>query len=269
VKRLLLILLLLPLSGMPAHAQGVERILALSPHVCEILYAIGAGDEVVGGVDYCDYPSAAKRLPRVGSYLQVYVEQALRTHPTMAIALQEDLPGMQQLARHGVKIVASYPKSVEGMIVDVRRLGRLTGHQAGATRLADSLQQRLDALRSRQQGRAPVPAFYEVWSDPILTCGKPNFITDLLAEAGLHNVFADIDQDTPRVSIESVVRAHPRLILVPDERRAVVREKFWQRWLGSDIRVIAVTPDLLQRPGPRLLAGLEELQQAVRTEPKP
>jgi len=266
VKRIVFFLvLLLPMQGMAA-----ERILALSPHACEILYAIGAGDEVVGGVDYCDYPEAAKRLPRVGNYLQVYVEQALRMHPTLAIALQADLPGMQQLAQHGVKIVASYPQSVEGMIADVRRLGEVTGHQAEATRLADSLQQRLDALRSRQQGASVNEAFYEIWSEPLLTCGKPNFITDLLAEAGLHNVFADVDQDSPRVSVESVMRAKPRIILIPgDQQRVAERRQFWQRWLGSNIRVIRVSPDLLQRPGPRLLDGLEALQQAVRAESAP
>lgn len=266
MKRLLVGCLLL--LAWPAFAIASERILALSPHICEILYAIGAGDEVVGAVDYCDYPKQAKSLPRVGSYLRVYVEKALRTRPTLAIALQKDLPGMQQLAAHGVRIVTSDPHSVEGMIADVRRLGEMTGHRPQAYALADRLQHRLDAVRSRQKGHAVINAFYEIWSQPLLTCGRSSFITALLAAVGLHNVFADVDTETLHVDVEGVMRAKPRIIVVSGGKdRVKQRRKFWKRWLGKDIRVIGVNPDLFQRPGPRLLDGLETLQWEVSTQP--
>ena len=265
MRILLFLLLLLPAQAM---AAGAPRILALSPHICEILYAIGAGDEVVGAVDHCDYPVQAKRLPRVGSYLQVYVEEALRTRPTLAIALDGNLPGMSQLAAHGVRIAISNPHSVEGMIADVRRLGELTGHRARAYRLADALQQRLEAIRRRQQGHPALRVFYEIWTQPLITCGKSSFITNLLDIDGLHNVFAGIDQETVRVSVESVVRAKPRIVLVPaGGHRLAARRRFWQRWLGKDVRVMAVNANRVQRPGPRLLAGLEQLQREVPVQP--
>lgn len=265
IRALLFALLLLPAHAM---AAGMPRILALSPHICEILYAIGAGNEVVGAVDYCDYPRAAKRLPRVGNYLQVYVEAALRTRPTLAIALDKNIPGLRQLEARGVRIAVSDPHSVEGMIADVRRLGELTGHRARANRLADALQRRLDAVRRRQQGHPVLRVFYEIWPQPLITCGKSSFITNLLDIDGLHNVFAGVDRETVRVSVESVVRARPRIVLIPTGgHRLAARRRFWQHWLGMGVRVMAVNENLLQRPGPRLLDGLEALQREVAAQP--
>lgn len=96
-----------------------------------------------------------------------------------------------------------------------------------------------------------------------MTAGGRSFITDLMREAGLANVFADSPVETLRVNVESVLRAHPAFIIVPLEKRTLAsRRAFWRRWL-PDARVIGVNPDLLHRPGPRLLDGLERLQRAV------
>lgn len=265
MKLRILILLGILLSASPAMAG--ERILALTPHVCEILFAIGAGEDVVGAVEYCDYPEAAKSIPRVGGYRQVYAEPALRAEPTLAIALEENLPGLSVLKQHGVRVLTSYPQSVEGMIAEVRRLGEITGHKLKADELADRLQLRLEVVRQHQKQHPPVGTFYEIWTDPLLTCGGVNFISALLEEVGLHNVFADVALDTPRISIESVVRARPELIVIPGEKRNIdERRTFWQHWLGPDIRIIEVDPDLMHRPGPRLLDGLEALQRAVQEQ---
>jgi len=117
---------------------AAERILALSPHVCEMLYAIGAGDEVVGAVDYCDYPEAATRLPRVGSYTGINLEAALMLKPTMAI-ISGTSHQQAQLHQLGIRVVRSAPQSVDDVLADIRRLGRITGHAKQAKALADKM----------------------------------------------------------------------------------------------------------------------------------
>ncbi len=259
-----LFLLLAVLACTPAHAA--ERILALSPHVCEMLYAIGAGDEIVGGVDYCNYPEAAKHLPRVGSYTGINLEAALRLKPTMAVISATNAQ-KTQLEALGIRVIRSAPQSVDEVLADIRRLGRLTGHAKRAQALASSMQKRLNHLSNRH-GKQPIKVFYEVWNDPLQTVGGKGFINDLLQRAGLKNVFASIPLETPRINIEAVLHAAPDVIIIPSEHRDIAaRKRFWKQWLGDDIRIIVVNPDLMHRPGPRIIDGIEALEQALEADP--
>ncbi len=265
IMRLLFACALL-LPGLASAAQA-ERILALTPHACEMLYAIGAGSQLVGGVSYCDYPAEAKNLPRIGNYQRINVEAALRLKPDMAIVMSRNVAGAAILEKMGVSIVVSNPVSFETMFDDILKLGELTGHTAAAKGLVDRLRMRLQKVRSMKRPETAV--FYEVWHDPMITAGGPSFISDLIHQAGGRNIFADINVETPHVNVESVIRAKPELIVVPLERRNIAdRRAFWERWLGKGkVRFATINPDLLHRPGPRLLDGLEKLQQALQEKP--
>ncbi len=260
MKRLaLMVAMLLALAPSPAAA---ERILALTPHACEILFAIGAGSDVVGAVDYCDYPKASRLLPRVGSYAGINVEAALRLRPDMAIVMNEQVPGVDRLRALGVRVLASNPENLEEVFADIQRIGEAVGRGSAAARLVRGLRTRFVRLR-RERARPPVRAFYELWGSPLMTAGGRSFITDLMRDAGLDNVFAGTSAETVRVNVESVLRAHPSLIIVPLEHRSLAaRRAFWRRWLPK-ARVVGVNPDLLHRPGPRLLDGLEALVHAA------
>ncbi|MDQ6967305.1 MAG: helical backbone metal receptor [Mariprofundaceae bacterium] len=253
----LLVLLLCLCSTSPAFAS--ERILALAPHICEILYAIGAGKDVVGAVSYCDYPEEAKSLPRVGSYNRINVEAALALAPTMAIVSDEKMIGVQKLRSLGVKIVQSHPEQVDDVLLDIRHIGSAVGQRKRANQLADSLQKRLDKLDASMEN-LKTAVFYEIWPTPLLTAGKHTFINNVLQRIGLRNVFGDVELEAPRVNVEAVIAAKPKIIIIPSEKRDVAKRiRFWKKWLGEDIRVISVNPDLVHRPGPRLLDGMEYL----------
>jgi len=261
LKKLIVIALYI-CSANPAFAN--ERILALAPHICEVLYAIGAEKDVVGAVSYCDYPMDAKQLPRVGAYNRINVEAAIALAPTMAIVSDMQTPGIKQLEALGVKVIPSHPQKVDEVLADIRRLGLLTGHQQQANQLANNLQQRLDKLAI---DTSQTSVFYEIWADPLLTAGKHTFIDDVLRRIGLQNVFGDVELEAPRVNVEAVIAATPDVIIIPSEKRDVKkRTLFWHKWLGKDVRVIAVNPDLVHRPGPRLLDGMEYLSKALHPE---
>jgi len=259
MKRLFMLLCVL-LAASPAVAA--ERILALSPHACEILYAIGAGKEIVGAVDYCDWPPAASHLPRVGNYLGVHAEAALRLAPTLAVAFNAADPGLIPLKQHGMRVLVSDPRSLDDILRDIRRIGTATGHKRTAIALAKRLEKRIAAV-ARRVPVHKLPAFYEIWPHPMLTPGRDSFITDMMERAGFHNIFASVPGETARVNMEGIIRADPKVVIVPDEKRNfATRKAFWRKWLGHNIQVIRVSHDLLHRPGPRIVDGLDRLLAA-------
>ncbi|MDX8401935.1 MAG: cobalamin-binding protein [Mariprofundaceae bacterium] len=258
-------LLLLACWLAAAPAQAAERVLALAPHACEMMYALGAGDLLVGGVDYCDWPAAAKRLPRVGGYRRVDVEAALRLRPTLAVAMDGALPGLEKLRAFGVRVMVSNPQTLRGVLADMRRLADFVG-RADAPVLARQARElaRLEATRPMR----PVRVFYEIWPDPLMTAGGRTFLNDAIRLAGGVNVFGDLPMEAPRVNVEAVVRARPEVIVVPLEKRTLaVRRAFWRRWLPG-VRVIGVNPDLMNRPGPRLLDGVLRLRARLHAAVK-
>ncbi len=268
MKRLLLLLLIMSGTMLFSTAAMTAplRILALTPHACEMLYAIGAGPQIVGAVSYCDYPAEANKVPRVGSYVRINAESALRLKPDVAIVREHNVVGIEVLKKMGVKIIVSNPVSFETIFDDINLLGEISGHKAEAEVLTQQLNDRLQRIRDKKRSESTV--FYEVWHDPIITAGGPSFINDLIDEAGGKNVFSDINIETPHVNIESVVRANPSLIVIPLEKRDIEeRRAFWEKWLGKGrVSFVAINPDLLHRPGPRLLDGLELLQQALQEQ---
>jgi len=258
---LLLIVLLLPLSA------NAERILALSPHACEILAAIGAIDEMVGVVEYCDYPKSLERIPKVGGHNRIQVESAMVLEPTLAIVMNDGTKAVKKLRKLGVEIVASNPTNIKTMFSEIHRLGVLSGHAKEAETVVSKLQHQLNGLEALKR-KKETSVFYEIWSDPLMTAGGSSLIHDVLKRAGLKNVFEDIPQEGPRVNVEAVVRAAPHVIIIPAENRNILeREKFWKKWLGEDVMVISINADLLHRPTPRLIDGMEALMRKISELP--
>jgi ABC-type hemin transport system substrate-binding protein len=262
MMRLWLALLCL-LAWVPA-ARAEARVLALTPAACEMLYAIGAGPEIVGASEHCDYPAAARRLPRVADYRRLFVEPALRLKPTLAVTGAADLAGLASLKAAGVRVMLVHPASVRDVLDAMQALGEATGHVAGAGRAVAAMHRRLARIAVAAAG-PPMPVFYEDWSQPLLTEGGSSFITDALARIGARNVFGTMPMETLRTSVEEVVRARPQAIIVPGASPAMLakRRAFWRRWLPG-VPVLSVDANLMQRPGPRLVDGMAELQRRLQ-----
>ncbi len=265
--RLFWLLLSFFLASLPATAA--ERILALTPHACEMLYAIGAGEQMVGAGSACDYPLEATKQPRVGSHERINIEAALRLHPDLVVVMSRSVAGIDQLEAMGIAVVVSDPKSFEAIFADMRKLGELTGHAAEAVSVVNHLQKRLQKVRASRKGE--IPLFYEVWRDPLITVGGASFMNTLIHEAGGKNLFADVPLTAPHVSVESVIRAKPQVIVLPSKGSDLKeRQQFWESWLGKgSVRFVTIDPDLLSRPGPRLIDGLEQLQRALYQQAMP
>jgi len=255
-----------------------QRIVSLAPNVTELLFAAGAGDHVVGGVAFSDFPVKARDLPSVGSYTDVDVEAVLALHPDLVVAWRSgNRPDqLDQLARLGLPIYRTDPHALADIPAALRRLGQLTGRADRAEAAAQTFETGLTDLAASHRDARRVSVFYQVWDAPLMTVGGDHWIDRIITLCGGENVFTALHASTPKVSLEAVLATAPEVILAGgmagNEPRWLAQ---WQQW--PDLPAVraghlyAIDPDWLQRAGPRLLLGARAvcaaLDQARTTSP--
>lgn len=252
-----------------------RRIVSLSPHGTELLFAAGAGAHMVGTVAHSDYPDAATRIAQVGTYVAFDLERIAALRPDLVVAWSSgNGKALQRLAALGIPVYVTEPRSLEGIAASLERLGQLAGTSDVANGAAREFRSRLVRLRARYAQRDPVSVFYQVWRGPLFTLGGPHIFSRVAELCGGRNVFGGLDTLAPTVDLETVLAANPDAIVasgMAEERPDWLDD--WRRW--PQMRAVRsnhlffIPPDLLQRPTPRLLDGAEQLCVAlerVRTE---
>jgi iron complex transport system substrate-binding protein len=253
-----------------------QRVVSMAPSNTEILFAIGAGNQVVGRDTLSDYPEEAKKLPDIGStFDQLNTEQIVSLKPDLVLAAEINTPEqVKQLEDLGLTVYyLKNPVTLEEMYGNLDIVAQLTGHQKEAAALVDSLKKRVAAVDEKI---APLSSRFSVFyeldaTDPAkpYTAGKGTFITQLIDRAGGYNIAADLD-GYPQMSLEQVVAADPAFIILGDARYGVSPESIAQRpgWENLSAvkngNVLPFNDDLVSRPGPRLVDALEELAKLLR-----
>jgi iron complex transport system substrate-binding protein len=250
-------------------AAPATRIVSLAPHVTELLFAAGAGEQVVGTVEFSDYPPEAARIPRVGSYAALDIERILALRPTLVVGWQSgNGPVLERLRALGLTVYVTEPRRFEDVLRAIDDLGVLAGSAETAREETTGLRTRLAALQRRYAQAPAVSVFYQVWHQPLMTVGGSHLVTRIIETCGGRNVFADVDALAPAVNVEAVLAAVPEAIVASgmDEARPEWLDD-WRRWpqlpAVRDGHLFFIPPDLLQRPTPRLLDGAERLCVAV------
>lgn len=247
------------------HAPA-RRIVSLAPHVTELLYAAGAGNAVVGAVEYSDYPEAAKRLFRVGSGAGLDLEAIAALHPDLIVSWQSGNPlwQVERLAQLGFPVFVTEPRHIDDIADLLERIGRLTGTEKVAVKVAAEFHHHEAMLRDRYAGRRIVPVFYQVLDNSLLTVSGRHLISDVIQLCGGKNVFADLPGLTPHVDVESVLQKNPEVILASgyESLWPEWRER-WRHWpmlaaVAHD-NLFFIPPDLIERQSPRILQGAEQV----------
>ena len=251
--------------------RPAQRIVSLAPHTTEILFAIGAGEKIVGAVNYSDYPPAAKAIPRVGGYNNIDVERIVSLRPDLVVAWSSgnNPAQVEALERLGIRVFRNEPRRVPDVVATARRLGRLAGTAAQAQRFAQAFEVRYRRLQETYAGRQPVRLFYEIWNQPLLTINGQHLISDVIRLCGAVNVFAELPALVPQVDVEAVLAARPAIIVagsgMGQDRQAWLDA--WRRWPSLPAvarnQLYLIDADLLQRHGPRILDGAEALCAVV------
>lgn len=248
--------------------QPAQRIISLAPHLTELLFAAGAGAQIVATVDYSDYPPEALTIPRIGSNNAISYEAIVGLSPDLVLVWQSG-NGPQMIARLkalGLKVYVDAPAGLDDIATSIQRLGQLSGTAEQANQAVRQYQQKLLDLRRLHSGRRPLSVFYQVWDDPLLTLNGKHVISEVIRLCGGRNVFADAPALVPKLSVESVIAADPELIVASvTARRREQWLKDWQAWpmvaAVKSERLYFLPPDLLVRHSPRILAGVELLCQ--------
>jgi iron complex transport system substrate-binding protein len=249
-----------------ALAQPARRIVALAPHLTELVFAAGAGERLVGVSDWSDFPAAAKALPRVGDSAMLDLERIVALRPDLVLVWRDGSSAQQwqRLAASGLTVYAAQSTSLAHIAHTLRQFGTLAGTQPAAERRALAFEQQLRDLRARYAGRAPLKVFYQIWHQPLMTVNGRHVLTEALQVCGASNPFAALPALVPTVTAEAVLAADPDAIVTgradPD---AADQLDLWRQLKSSRAgrlnHLVVVDPDTLHRSTDRMAAGIADL----------
>jgi len=250
-------------------AAPATRIVSLSPAITETLFAIGAGSRVVGVTTYCDWPSAALSLPKVGGFSAstISIEKIVALKPNLVVGSGSIHRSVEEaLARLGIPVFTYAPSDFEGISHEMRALGALTDSAKGAASAADAMLSTIASVRSALAdlaASARPSVFWEIYDEPLMTCGSSTFQHFILEAAGGRDIFADLPGSWPRVGAEEVIQRAPAWILGADDHGDKMSvEQIASRPGWSSIpavrnrRVVLIPAAIVSRPGPRVAEGV-------------
>ena len=251
----------------------VERVITLAPNLTEIVFAVGAGDRLVGNTTYCNFPAEANNVAKVGDTLQPSLERIIALRPQVVListASQLEI-FTRQLESQDIAVFITDPHDLDGVFNSIEQIGIMMDRDQEAKSLVQQLRSRVTAIEIAVRGRIPVRVFYQVSGEPLYTAGRDAFVTDLMRRAGAASVTAEVPGAWPKFSNESALAAKPDAIILPTggsmgAANSSVAEALRNSPAVLTGRVYKINDDLLSRPGPRAVQALEEMANALHPE---
>ena len=242
-----------------------KSIVALSPSAAEILFTIGAGDQVSAVSEFTDYPEEAKAKPVVGGFdgKTLSIETIMSYKPDL-VYLTEGMHNflIATLESNGIAYYISKGESIASVEKEILDVGKITGHDKEAKKVVDDMEKKLQKVAKK--AGSPVKLYYEVWNAPYMSVGTSSFIHDVIVKAGGENIFADLTDAYPMVSEESIISRQPAVILIPSSSgqaaSSVGLRKGWADIPAvKNAKVFVVDDNVYTRPGPRVADVVVEL----------
>ena len=261
-----------------------ERIVSLSPSNTEMLFAVGAGDSVVGVTDFCNYPYnftawiEAGNMTSIGNFWQPSVEPIVALEPDLVLASSGSLDAAGTLKNLGYAVLVVEGQTIEDVLRDVLLVGRATYKNTESIALVNEMRARIDAVVNQAAGATTTPKVYhEVWNDPLMSVGPNTFIDELITLAGGENIFHDATTSWPIVSSEAIIEKNPDVMFFPDMYMG--RANFYETIEAVESRpgwdtitavqngaLYEMNADIISRSGPRIVNALEILAKMVHPE---
>ena len=245
-------------------------IIALSPHIVEMLFDIGAGDQIIGTTSFADYPEQAKKIPRIGNYMRIQIERVIELQPDLIIAWKSGNPSddLARLAQLGFNIVYSQPDTFKDIANELRSFATLTGHAEQGKTVAKKFEQELNAITKTYQDKNEITGFYELWSRPLTTVAEGSWPQQFLNICKVKNPFEQVLTPYPQISIEQVLPASVQIIIQPLSSNQKDREGFnWQDWelipAVANKHIIQPDADAMHRMTLRSLEALKALCREI------
>lgn len=274
---IVLFAILLTFSGCSKKAQikteqsVPQSIVALSPSAAEILFAVGAGNQVSAVSEFTDYPPEASKKPVVGGFdgKTISMESILSFKPDL-VYITDGMHNfmIEQLDSYGIQYYLSKADSIATVEQEILDIGKITGHQSQAETVVSQMKQKIDGAMKQVQNQN-CNVYYEVWNSPFISAGSKSYISDVLAVCGGKNIFNDIDDAYPMVSEESIISRKPDVIFIPQS--SGIRAEDVKNRSGWDSipavvnnRIFIIDDNVYTRPGPRVADVVEEISEFLK-----
>ena len=261
----------------------IERAVSLAPSVTESIFAVGAGDRLVGVTTFCNYPEEAKTIQKVGDTLNPNIETIVALKPDVVfVSSASQLESfMNTIEKNGISVYVMNPSGLDGVFHNLEQLGVMFGTNEATTKLVDELSKRESRVRELL-GTFPVPdetwadyekrvvpqkVFVQISKEPLFTIGKDAFLNDLLMSAGGRSVTESVPSAFPKLSKETALALQPEAIILsdsPDNQEP--NEVFKNSPAVKNGRVYKINADIISRPGPRLIDALEQIARDLHPD---
>jgi iron complex transport system substrate-binding protein len=252
-----------------------KKIISLAPNVTEILFSLGLDQEIVGVSIHCNFPEKVQSKVRVGSYISLDFEKIVSLKPDLIIATgagnTRDM--VDRLERLGFPTYVIFPKNVEDVTRSVGHLSQLVGREKEGAEIIQEMKRRRERVVALTLGLPRPRVFLQIGEAPIVTVGKNSFADDLIRLAGGDNVAGNEKEMYPRFGMEEILKRSPEVILISSMNprgnyQKVLQE--WSRWKTipavKNGQIYLIDSDLIDRPSPRIIEGLEEMARVLHPE---
>lgn len=253
--------------------QRIDRVVSLAPNMTEIIYAIGAGNRLVGNTTFCNYPPEAVAVAKVGDTMQPNIESIIALRPQLVlVSTASQLEAFtKQMEQQNIAVYVTDPHDLEGVFRTIQTLGEILGESERASVVVKELRIRAETVYTAVRSREPVRVFYQASAKPLYTAGRDAFITDVIKRAGGKSVTADLEGAWPKYSDESALASEPEAIIMAsfdsmNKDGMEVADSLRNSPAAKNGRVYGINGDYLSRPGPRLVNGLEEMARKLHPE---
>lgn len=256
-------------AGKAADPRVYERIVTLAPNLTELVFAVGAGERLVGVSDWSDFPREARELPVVGDAFTIDQEQLALLDPDLLLVWESGTPAhaIDELRKSGFTVESIRTRSLADVGRALRRIGELTGRTSEAIAAAARFDADLEALRQSHEGRPPISVFYQVSARPLYTVNREHYVSELIELCGGRNIFEDLDDLAPAISVESVVDRNPEVMLASTDAGDDAFAE-WRRWPAVSANLYGnlflLPADEIGRASPRLIAAGAALCLALK-----
>ena len=253
--------------------QTAERVIALSPHIVENMFSIGAGSLLVGVVDHSDFPHQAKQITRIGGASSFSLEKILSLSPDLVIVWASAAKNsiVEKLTSLGIPVYVDNPLTLVDIARSIHDFGLLTGQIEKSITVANNYLLEVQSLRNQYQRVDDITVLYEVWNNPLQTINRKHIISDIITLCGGKNVFGDTLSLAPKVNIEAVINRNPDIIVSSNTSNQQQWLDYWLAWpvlrAVRHRRLYVIDPDLIQRHTVRILTGTKILCDYINETP--
>ncbi len=249
--------------------QNVERAVSLAPNLTEIVFAVGAGEKLVGRTSYDNFPPEAQNIPTVGDTLNPNIENIIALKPQVVLVstASQIETFTKQLESQNIAVFVTNPNSFDDIYKSIYQIGEIFGKDTKAREIVDGLKQRVADVEARTNSANDTKVFLQISKEPLFTIGKESFLTDVINRAGGISVTENVATAYPKLSKETALALNPEVIILSDsEDNKEPNDVFKNSPALQNNKVFKINADIISRPSPRLVDALEQIARDLHPE---